>query len=196
MASNFIQTAYRRTWWALFLRGLFSIAIGVFIVWRPLDSIASFALVIALWAVFSGSVQLVHSFELRAVYSQWWVMLLSGLVSVAFGFAALYYYPALSLAYAVVLVAWWLSITGALAIYAAVQERQMGASWGWTLAFGILAIATGVFSLMSPPSTLAAILGLIAGFAFVSGVVLLVGAVKLSSAKSEVGDAVRSAVAS
>jgi uncharacterized membrane protein HdeD (DUF308 family) len=112
---------------------------------------------------------------------------------VAFGIAALYYYPGLSLAYAVVWATWWLFVTGALAIYAAVMERHMGLSWIWTLVFGILAVVAGVFAIMAPPVTLAAIMGLIAGFGLVSGVVLLVGAFKLSSAKAEITSALRGA---
>ena len=193
MASDVIQSAYRRTWWALVVRGLLALALGIFILWRPLDSIASFALVIALWALFSGIVQIVHAFELRSLVGHWWVLLLSGLVSAIFGVAALYYYPALSLAFAVVWVAWWLILSGGLATYAAIMERRMGVSWGWTLTFGILSIVAGVFAFMNPPVTLAAIMGLIAGFAIVSGVVLIIGAFRLSSAKQEVINAVRSA---
>jgi uncharacterized membrane protein HdeD (DUF308 family) len=193
MASDMIRAAYQRTWWALVLRGILAIAIGVFILWRPMDSIASFALVIALYALFSGSVQIVHAFQLRQLLSHWWVLLVSGLVGVLFGIAAIYYYPGLSLAYAVVLVTWWLFLTGALAIYAAIVERQLGLSWGWTLAFGLLTVVAGVFALMAPPATLAAIMGLIAGFALVSGVVLLLGAFRLSSAKAEITGALPNA---
>jgi len=39
----------------------------------------------------------------------------------------------------------------------------------------------GVFALFAPPVTLAAIMGLIAGFAVVSGVALVVGAFKVRS---------------
>jgi hypothetical protein len=46
---------------------------------------------------------------------------------------------------------------------------------------------------MNPPVTLAAIMGLIAGFAIVSGVVLLLGAFRLASARHELTDAMRSA---
>jgi uncharacterized membrane protein HdeD (DUF308 family) len=193
MASDLIQSAYRRAWWALLLRGLLALALGVFILWRPLDSIASFALVIAIWALFTGIVQMVHAFELRQVFQQWWILLLSGLVSAVFGVAALYYYPGLSLAFAVVWAAWWLFLTGGLAIYASIVERRLGVSWGWTLAFGILSVLAGVFAFMSPPVTLAAIMGLISGFAIVSGIVLLVGAFRLSSVKQEVSNAMRSA---
>ena len=192
MASDVIRTAYRRTWRGLMLRGLLAIAIGAFILWRPLDSIASFALVIALWALFTGIVQMVHSFELRSVLAQWWVLLLTGFVSAAFGAAALYYYPVLSHAFAIVWTTWWLILTGALAIYAAVWERNLGLAWGWTLAFGVLSIAAGVLAIMNPPATLAAIIGLIAGFALASGVVLLIGAFRLSAAKAAVAEAFRS----
>ena len=49
-----VKRMYRLTWWALMLRGLLSLAVGVFIFARPLDSVAAFALVIAFWALFLG----------------------------------------------------------------------------------------------------------------------------------------------
>ena len=190
MASDVIRTAYQRAWWALVIRGVFAIAVGALILWRPLDSIAVFALLIAVWALFVGIVQIVHAFQLRPLLSQWWVLLLTGLIGVAFGMAALYYYPGLSLSFAVVWTTWWLILTGALAIYLAVWERGAGLSWGWTLAFGLLSIAAGVLAIMNPPATLAAIIGLIAGFALLSGVLLLIGAFRLSAAKGAVAEAI------
>src|SRR5262249_35733184 len=147
-----------------------------FILWRPMDSIASFALVIAFWALFGGFVEIIHAVELHKMFSKWWVGLLSGLVSAAFGVAALYYYPQLSLAFAVVWASWWLFLTGAFALAIAFMQRRMGMGWGWNLAFGIVAIGAGVAAIMNPPATLGAIMGLIAGFALVSGLVLVVGA--------------------
>lgn len=193
MASNPIQSAYRRTWWSIVLRGIFGVALGAIILLRPIESIASFALVIAIWAFFSGVVQIVHAIDLRAVFSQWWALLLSGLVSVGFGVAAIYYYPVLSLTFAVVWAAWWLLFTGGLAIYIAMQERTLGMPWGWTFVFGLSGIVTAALAFMNPPATLAAIMGLIGGFAIVSGVVLLVGAYKLSTVKEQITAAVGAA---
>ncbi len=184
--SELIRSAYRRAWWAQLIRGLLGIAIGVLIFWRPLDSIATLALVIAWWALFGGVVQLVHAFQLRGVLPQWWVPLLSGVIGIVFGVAALYNYPGLSLAFAVIWVAWWLILSGLVAIYAAVVERSLGISWAWTLVFGLVAIVAGAFAFMSPGVTLASIMGLIAGFAILSGIVHLMAAYSLSSAKSEV----------
>jgi uncharacterized membrane protein HdeD (DUF308 family) len=48
MITDEIKTHYLRTKWALVIRGLFSIAVGVLILARPLASVAAFALVIAL----------------------------------------------------------------------------------------------------------------------------------------------------
>ena len=180
MASDLVKSAYRRTWWSLVLRGILSIAVGVIILWRPAESIAALALLIAIWALVSGIVQIVHAFDLRAVFSQWWVILVGGLVGVSFGIAALYFYPGLSLTFVVVWTTWWLLFTGGLAIYLAIQERGLGLSWGWTMAFGVVGVVAAVIAAMSPLGTLAAVMSLIAAYSFVGGVALLVGAFKLN----------------
>ena len=101
------------------------------------------------------------------------------MVNAGFGVAAFYYYPGLSLTFAVVLFAWWLAFGGAIAVYAAVQQKKMGTAWGWSAFSGALSIVAGAFALLVPPATLAAIMGLIAGYAIVSGIVFLAGAFKL-----------------
>ena len=122
--SNDIKTLYNRVKWGLVIRGLFGIALGIFIIARPIESVAALALVIAIWALIDGIVNIVHAFELRAIVKHWWVPLLSGIVSVLFGVAAFYYYPGLSLTFAVIWTAMWLFTAGALGIYVAVQERS------------------------------------------------------------------------
>ena len=149
-----VKRMYRLTWWALMLRGLLSLAVGVFIFARPLDSVAAFALVIAFWALFLGFVDIVHAFQLRGMMQHWWVLLLAGLVGVGFGMAALVYYPTL-------------------------QLRRLTMDWAWPMAFGVLSVLAGIFALSSPPATLAAIMGLIAGFAIVVAIVSIAGAFKL-----------------
>ena len=138
-----LRAVYHRTWWALMLRGLLGLAVGIYIFARPLDSVAAFALVIAFWALFGGIVEIVHAIELKAMMKHWWVLLLAGLVGVAFGIAALVYYPGLSLTFAVVWVSWWLTLTGFLGVSAAVMQRNLGVQWVWTGAFGALSIVAG-----------------------------------------------------
>src|SRR5690349_15685966 len=115
MFTRDLKSAYQRGKWVLVMRGLIGIAVGIFVLARPVESVAVFALVIAFWAVFDGIAHIVSSFDLRSEVPHWWVMLVSGIVSLAFGVAALRLYPVLSLTFAVLWSAWWLMATGALA---------------------------------------------------------------------------------
>jgi len=160
-----------------------------------MDSVAAFALVIAFWALMQGIVTTVHAFELRSIAPHWWVLLLNGIISAAFGVAAFYYYPGLSLAFAVVWTSWWLFLGGAIGIWIAMVERGAGMPWGWTMTIGILGIIAAVFAFASPPATIAALLGLIAAFAIITGVCLLAAAIRLRSAADSVASTVNRATA-
>jgi uncharacterized membrane protein HdeD (DUF308 family) len=186
MITDDIVAAYNRGKWALIVRGLLGIALGVVVFTRPLASVAAFALVVALWALSDGIVSIVHAFDVRKVAPHWWVLLVTGLVSVAFGVTALYDYPILSLTFAVVWTAWWLISAGVFAIYVSVQERKAELPWGWTLTSGIIALAAGVLAILYPGITLATLMGTIATFGIVSGIVMLVGAGKMQSFQHDV----------
>lgn len=192
MLKDTLVSAYQRSKWALLIRGLMGIAIGIFIFMRPLDSVAAFALVIAIWALADGIVGIVHAFDLRSVVSHWGVLLVSGIVSLLFGIAALYYYPALSLAFAVMWTAWWLIAGGALGVYVAVEERKAELPWGWTLTSGVIAIGFGVLAMLYPAITLAALMGVIATFGILGGIALVVAASKMQSFEQDVREAVHS----
>ena len=186
MIANDLKMDFNRSKWAIALRGLFGILLGVVILARPLDSVAALALVVALWALFEGAVAVVYAFEVRSMVSHWWVLLLGGVVSVLFGVAALYYYPGLSLAFIVLWVAWWLITAGVIGAYVAVMERRIGVSWGWTMAWGVLAIVAGILAAMYPGGTLAWLLVVLAAFGIIGGVLRLIIAFRMQSAQREV----------
>lgn len=182
--SNDIKTLYNRVKSGLVIRGLFGIALGIFIIARPIESVATFALVIAIWALVDGIVKIVHAFELRAIVKHWWALLLSGIVSVLFGIAAFYYYPGLSLSFAVIWTAMWLFTAGIIGIYVSVQERNIGVSWGWTLVWSIITLAGGLFAVMRPGITLLGLISVIAAFGIVGGIALLVAAGRMQSVET------------
>jgi uncharacterized membrane protein HdeD (DUF308 family) len=192
MLTDALVSAYHRSKWALFIRGLLGIALGVFILVRPLDSVAAFALVIAIWALVDGIVSIVHALDLRSVIAHWGLLLLAGIVSVLFGIAALYYYPGLSLTFAVMWAAWWLITGGALGVYVALQERKAELPWGWTLTSGIIAIAFGILAMLYPAITLAALMAVIAAFGIIVGIAMLIAAGKMQSFEHDVRHATRS----
>jgi len=185
-----LKQAARRSWWALVIRGLLALVLGILILVRPFDSIAAFALVIAIWALVAGITEIVHAFDLKPYFSSWWMLLLGGLISGVFGIAALYFYPALSLTFAITWVSFWLALTGILGIAVSMQEKKLGLQWGWTFTWGVLCLAASIACWLSPPATLGAIMGLIAGFAIASGIALLIGAFKLRSFEQDVKQSV------
>jgi len=193
MAQSEIGQAVKRLWWALVIRGVLAIILGIFIIARPMESVAALALVIAIWAVVQGIVSMVHALDLRTVAPHWWLVLLSGLISTGFGVAALYYYPGLSLTFAVVWTAWWLMLGGIAGISVAVQERRLGMSWGWTMTLGVLGVAAAIYAFMSPPVTLVALMALISAYAIIGGLLLLVGAYRLRTTADDIQAAVRGA---
>lgn len=182
--SGEIGTIYNRAKWALIIRGLFGVLLGIFIITRPFDSVAALALVIAIWALVDGIVHIVRAFELRTVAPHWWVLLLSGIVSALFGVAAFYYYPGLSLTFAVFWTALWLFMGGAMGLYIAMQERSLGLSWGWTAVWSVIAVIGSVIAVARPGITLAGLISLIAAFGIVGGVSLLVAAARMQSVQS------------
>ncbi len=182
--SSDIKKLYNGVKWGLVIRGLFGVALGIFIIARPIESVAALALVIAIWAFADGIVNIVHAFELRPIVKHWWALLLSGIVSVCFGVAAFYYYPGLSLTFAVVWTAMWLFTAGVIGLYVSAQERSMGLSWGWTLVWSLVALAGGVFSVMRPGITLAGLISVIAVFGIVGGIALLVAAGRMQSTET------------
>jgi uncharacterized membrane protein HdeD (DUF308 family) len=190
MVQDDIPGAMSRIWWGLLLRGIIALALGVFVLARPLESVAAFALVIAIWALVDGITSIVHAFDLRPLMRHWWLVLIGGIISAAFGILALYDYPMLSLTFAVIWLTWWLLASGVVAVYAGFQQQRLGLPWGSTLFVGLLSIVAGVVGLMYPPATLGAIMGLIAGFAIFVGIILLIGAFKLKSAHQDVKRAV------
>jgi len=193
MAQTPLGKVVQGAWWSLVIRGFLALSVGILILARPMDSVAALALVIALYALMQGIVTIVHAFELRQIADHWWVLLLSGIISAGFGVAALYYYPGLSLAYAVVWTAWWLILGGVAGISIAVMERRAGLPWAWTMLWGVVGVVAAAVAFASPPATLAALLGLISAFSIVAGVLLLAGAFRLKGAADTVADTVNRA---
>lgn len=79
----------RRTdepWWLLLLEGILGVAIGIFILIFP--SIAALFLVflIAAWAIMSGIFQIIAAIQLRRQIEGEWLLILSGITSIIFGF--------------------------------------------------------------------------------------------------------------
>lgn len=102
--------------------------------------------------------------------SHWWVVLVRGLIGIAFGIFALIYPAATVLAF-VVLFAAFAFVDGLFVLVAALRfPHPEGGRWWWMLLQGIAGIAIGVLTYLWPGITLLALALLIAAWAIVTGV--------------------------
>jgi uncharacterized membrane protein HdeD (DUF308 family) len=74
-----------RAWWGMILVGILGIAAGVItFIWPGLTALV-LLIIIASWAIVRGVFEIIGAIKLRKVIDDEWIMVLSGLFSIAFG---------------------------------------------------------------------------------------------------------------
>jgi uncharacterized membrane protein HdeD (DUF308 family) len=108
----------------------------------------------------------------------WWLMLLRGIVAVAFGIL-IFVQPQISLQVLVYLFGVYALAEGILGLWVALQARNDIESWWVLLLWGLLGIAVGILAFAKPGITALALLFYIAIWAIATGVLEIVAAVRL-----------------
>ena len=114
-----------RHWWLLLLWGLVGIVVGVMTFIMPGITGLVLLMYIAAWAVITGVLQIVAAIRLRKEIKGEWLMILSGLVSVAFGVLLFLQPGAGELAVAWIIAAY-AFIFGVLMVLLAFKVRKLG----------------------------------------------------------------------
>src|SRR6266480_3477118 len=130
-----IAAAVQHHWWLFLLRGVAALAFGVLTLAWPGATLLVLMAFIAAYALVDGIVALVYAFRLRPMFDRWWMLLVQGLISGAFGVLA-FIYPSLSLAYIVVSVSLWMLMASIVQFLLARAQRAMGAAPGWSVRGG------------------------------------------------------------
>jgi uncharacterized membrane protein HdeD (DUF308 family) len=115
---------------------------------------------------------------LKSLGRLWWLVLLRGIAAIAFGVLALVW-PGVTL---ITLTLFWGAyafIDGVTALWSGWQAKDGGKPWWQFVLIGLLGIAAGVFTFLSPAFTAIALLTLIAAWAIVTGVFEILAAIRL-----------------
>ena len=110
----------------------------------------------------------------------WWVFLIGGLASVAFGLLAIYD-PGVALFVLAMYFAATIMVDGVFNIIGAVQHREKD-GWWLMLLIGLLGTLLGVYALLNPPVSMAALIYLVAFMAILLGGLLIAMGRKLGDA--------------
>jgi uncharacterized membrane protein HdeD (DUF308 family) len=108
----------------------------------------------------------------------WWVLLLRGLVAIAFG-ALAWLQPGISLAALVLLFGVYSMADGILGVWTAIAGRREHEHWWVLLLGGLLGIGVGILTFLAPGVTALALVLYIAVWAIATGVLQIVAAIRL-----------------
>ena len=114
-----------RHWWLLLLWGLVGIVVGVMTFTMPGITGLVLLMYIAAWAVITGVLQIVAAIRLRKEIKGEWLLILSGLVSVAFG-VLLFLQPGAGALAVAWIIAAYAFIFGVLMVLLAFKVRKLG----------------------------------------------------------------------
>jgi uncharacterized membrane protein HdeD (DUF308 family) len=108
----------------------------------------------------------------------WWMLLLRGLVAIAFGVLT-WMQPGISLAALVLLFGAFALADGLLGVWTAVTGRKEHENWGLLLLGGLVGIGIGLLTFLAPGLTALALLFYIAIWAIATGVLEIAAAIRL-----------------
>jgi uncharacterized membrane protein HdeD (DUF308 family) len=162
-----------RNWWAVALRGLFAVLFGIAAFVWPGLTLLSLVWLFGIYAVLDGIFSIVSAVTNRQENDRWWLLLIEGLIGIAAGVIA-FIWPGLTAIALVYLIAAWAILTGIFEIAAAIRLRkEIEGEWLLVLS-GILSLIFGVVLMIWPASGALALLWVIAAYAIVFGVMLII----------------------
>lgn len=112
-----------------------------------------------------------------ALHRSWWLLLLRGIIAVAFGIAT-FVWPQISLVSLVLVYGIYAVADGILALVAAIRGGGIAPRW-WLALGGIASLAAGALAFVWPGLTALVLVYLIGFWSIVRGVLEIVGAIRL-----------------
>lgn len=168
-----------RNWWALALRGILAILLGLAAIVLPGVTLAVLITLFGAYAVVDGVLAIIAGVRAAEHHERWWSPVLKGLAGIAAGVMA-FIWPALTALALLYLIAGWAIVTGVLEVVAAVHLHRAHGEW-LLIINGVLSILFGLLIVVWPGAGLITLLWMIGVYAVIFGATLLVLAIRLRS---------------
>ncbi|MBC5798635.1 MAG: HdeD family acid-resistance protein [Candidatus Eremiobacteraeota bacterium] len=166
-------------WWVPLLRGVVAVIFGVVILLYPISSIFVLVVLFGAFMFVDGILNVVTA--LRFAHpdtGHWWAILVQGIVGIAIGLIT-FFLPGLTAITLGFLVGIWAIITGVLEVVAAFRLRRDVSGEIFLFIAGVLSFIVGIWLVAFPVAALVALVYLLAIYAIVGGIALIVLAFRL-----------------
>lgn len=172
-----------RNWWLVVLRGVLAILFGISAFLWPGLTLLTLVILFGVYAIVDGVIAIVTGLSRTKDSPRWWTFLVEGLVNIGAGVAALIW-PDLATLVLIYIIAAWAVFTGILEIVAAIRLRhEINNEWFLALS-GILSIGVGILLFLQPAAGGLAIIWIIAGYALLFGILLVILGIRLRNWKA------------
>jgi uncharacterized membrane protein HdeD (DUF308 family) len=167
-------------WGWIVLRGVAGVGFAVLAVAWPGITLAALVIVYGAYALADGVLALVAAWQVRDAGRPFGWLIVVGLLGIAAGVVT-FLWPGITAMALLMLIAAWAFMMGIFQIAAAIRLRKEIEGEWMLLLSGVLSVAFGVLMVIYPGAGALAMLSLIAGYALVFGVLLIVLGFRLRS---------------
>lgn len=138
------------TRWLILMAGVLLLGLGIWVILCPFESYLSMSLILAVFIMVTGLLEIVFSLINFKYIEQWGWILLSGLIDFSVG-GYLLLYPLITMAVLPIVVGLWLLFRAFSTMLSALELRKIRAvNWGWFLTAGVLLVIVSVIILTNP----------------------------------------------
>jgi uncharacterized membrane protein HdeD (DUF308 family) len=178
MTAPEVLDGWNSNWWALGLRAVAAILLGIIALAMPGPTLAAIVIVFGIYAIIDGVLAIIAAVRGIRRKERWGAMLLEGIVGIVAGGIAIFS-PAIGALALTYLVAAWALVTGALEIAAAIQLRKIMTGEWLLLIAGLLSIVLAVLVAAFPGVGAMALVWWLGAYALAYGVISLVLALRV-----------------
>jgi uncharacterized membrane protein HdeD (DUF308 family) len=177
--------AIAERWWLFLLKGIAAIIFGVLAFIWPGMTLLTLVLLYGIFALTDGALALIGAIRGSEYASRWWLAIV-GLLGIAAGAIALLW-PGISGMALLICIAIWAIATGIMQIVGAISMRhQIDDEW-LLIAGGALSVIFGGLLLTRPGAGAVAVAYVIAAYAIMYGVLMVMLALRLHKLESATG---------
>ena len=170
-------------WWLLALRGLVAVLFGVLAFMWPGATLITLVWLFGAFALVNGILSLVLAAKTPKGYPKVGSLILGGLLGILAGLLA-FVMPGITALGLLILIAAWAIATGVMELIAAVRLRKIIANEWLLILAGIASVVFGIILLVQPAAGALALIWLIAAWAVVFGILLMILAFRMRNWKS------------